>query len=217
MRSQSLNKNCKLSITLIEAVTVIVIFAMVAAASGSILFSTNRSGSQLADKAEILKEADWAIDFMVNEVRWADSEPAVDSLSILFPTEDTLDFERDVDGDSNIDRVWYWRGFMMAGCVLPEDPGCNSTMLYRGVDIWPDALPDDEASLEEARVNSQVLSRFIVDNPIDPLGSPDLFPIFDFNSADYSVGFLLTIAYPGPSGDQNQTLRTRVTVLNAAP
>ncbi len=44
------------SITLVEAVTVVAIFAVIAAATGSILFTSSRAGSRLADKAKVFQD-----------------------------------------------------------------------------------------------------------------------------------------------------------------
>jgi len=199
-----LTRKYKLSITLIEAVTVIAVFAIIAATTGSILFSTSRSGRKMADKSKTFQDASWAVDYMINEARWGrffEVNPAV------FPTAELVSFESDVDRNNTTANpcVWYWRGFTDAN----GDFGDNTT-LYRGLDDACNA--NLITSLQTANTTRQELTGFIVDNPEDPdnLGFP--FAIFDYNSASQQFSTLLTVQ--DPSTPNSQALRATVVALN---
>ena len=199
-------KKHKLSISLVEAVVVITIFAAIAATTGSILFTTTRSGRRLAEKAATFGDASWALDYMINEARWGRN-------FIIDPPEfidqDVISFDSDIDHDGTVDDcVWYWRGF------VDTPPAAfdywDNTILYRGVDEGCGL--DNRTSLQNATANAQELSRFVVNNPADPNNFGDPFPIFEYNSTNRQFSVLLTVE--NPSGFNQQTYPATVLALN---
>ncbi|MDD3296529.1 MAG: hypothetical protein PHU64_04120 [Candidatus Omnitrophica bacterium] len=213
----------KTSLTLAETAVVISIFAIVIAATGSILFNTTRSGAKLVDKAKVLQDANWAIDFMINEARWG---AGFEVSPVPFADYDAVTFQSDIDhnGITSIDPcVWYWRGFETT--VVPITVYGDSAALYRGVDDTCD--PDFEISLQTANANRQELFREVrdssgvvragvVDNPVDSV-TTDPFSIFEYDLTNQNFKVILTVEYPGQTNSQTQTLRASVTALNDIP
>ncbi|MCF7907603.1 MAG: LamG domain-containing protein [Candidatus Omnitrophica bacterium] len=203
----------KVSITLIEAVTVITIFAVIAVTAGSILFTTGRSGAKLSDEIETSRNANWAIEYMVNEARWGVNftvSPAP------FANFDLVTFESDIDHDG-IDAadlcadnpyVWYWRGFTTT--AIPITAYGDNTTLYRGVDNTCNV--DFETSFQVANTTRQELTTFLVDNPVDPDNSPNLLEMFK-----YCIGrqqFMTILTTQSSPSDNSQVLRAQTTALN---
>ena len=201
-------KKHKLSISLVEAVVVITIFAAIAATTGSILFTTTRSGRRLAEKAATFGDASWALDYMINEARWGRN-------FIIDPPEfidqDVISFDSDIDHDGTVDDcVWYWRGF------VDTPPAAfdywDNTILYRGVDEGCGL--DNRTSLQNATVNAQELTRFVIDNPDDPDNPGN--PLTIFNYCRGLQLFRAVVTVQDSSTANSQTLRARATALNDA-
>jgi len=195
----------KLSVTLIEAVVVIAIFAVIAVATGKILFTTSRSGKRLADKTKTFEDTSWAVDYMINEARWGTNfiaNPAE------FPTADSITFESDVDrnGPTATDPcVWYWRGFSDANGNFGD-----SAVIYRGTDDNCDT--NLVTSLQTANTTRQELTGFVVDNPEDPNNPGNPLVIFDYDSS--SRQFKLILTAQDPSTPNSQTLKDMCVALN---
>ncbi|MBU2044394.1 MAG: hypothetical protein KJ977_05295 [Candidatus Omnitrophica bacterium] len=199
-------KKYKLSVTLVEAVVVVAIFAVIAAATGSILFTASRSGSRLADKAKVFQDATWAMDYMVNEARWgADFYLA----PVPFENYDLITFQSDTNHnrtDPNDPCVWYWRGFTTT--AIPAVNYGNSSILYRGLDAACNT--DNTTSLQAANASRQELVGFIVDNPVNATGNP--VRVFGWNNTTSEFSVVLTTQ--NPSIHDNQTLKAKVVALN---
>jgi len=199
-------KKYKLSVTLVEAVVVVAIFAVIAAATGSILFTASRSGSRLADKAKVFQDATWAMDYMVNEARWgADFYLA----PVPFENYDLITFQSDTNHngtDPNDPCVWYWRGFNTT--TVPVTSYGDINTLYRGLDTACNV--DNTTSLQAANASRQELVGFVVDNPVNTTGSP--VGVFGWNNTTNEFSVVLTTQ--NPSIHDNQTLKAMAVALN---
>lgn len=61
--------NLKKTFTLIEAIIVVVVFAVVISATGGVLFSILRTQHRLDNRLKAIREVNWAIDFLAKDLR----------------------------------------------------------------------------------------------------------------------------------------------------
>jgi len=199
-------KKPRLSVTLVEAVTVVAIFAVIAATTGSILFTSSRTGARLADKARVFQELTWAADYMINEARWGANFTVAPA---PFGNFDLIRFQSDIDRDGaeySDPCVWYWRGFTTI--VTPITSYGNTDTIYRGLDT--NCIADNKTSLDAANASRQELSRFLVDNPVD--NASNTVWIFDYNNTTHE--FITVLTAQEPKTQNKQTLKSRGVSLN---
>ncbi len=122
--------------TLVEIMVAITVFVIVVVAAGETLFSVRQAWQKQKLVLDSIRNARWAVEFMVNEMRQGSNFSVFAS---------TLQFELPPGGAPN--RVWYWRG---DGATYG-----NADILFRGAG----------ASLNNANSVRQELSNFIVTNP----------------------------------------------------
>jgi len=187
---------------------VVAIFAVIAAATGSILFTSSRTGARLADKTKVFQDETWAIDYMINEARWGTDFSVAPA---PFGNFDLVTFKTDLDrnGPTTSDPcVWYWRGFTTT--TLPTTSYGNNDTLYRGLDS--NCSADMATSLQTANASRQELATFLVDNPQDPANPGKTLRIFDYNDTNKEFSAVLTAQEP--KTHNNQTFKARGVTLN---
>ncbi len=114
----------KKTFTLIELIVSITLFAIIFITAGGAFYSVLGSWSRQRNTIEMLQNARWAADFMVNELRQGGNFSAPNG------GVQRVRFEIDTDGDGSLDtRVWYWRGDSASDGAEHGD----KTYLYRGI------------------------------------------------------------------------------------
>lgn len=176
----------KKSFSLTEIITAVFIFSLIAAGTGGVLFSTQRSWRRIETELDLVEQARWAIAFIAAEARSAE---AAESIFAFGPDKIfALLIEQE--------RIWYWVGD-------GADYGDIGT-LYRGRDdFWPSDF--DQDSFDEANLYRQKLSTLIVDNP-------ETDPLFALLGAGPGQQAIITLTTG--QGERKVTLRTQIWLRN---
>jgi len=197
----------KKSFTLVEVAVSIAVLSFVAAMFSSIFWVIQNYWVTQRDRAEVVQNARWAMEFMSNEIRYA-SRNGAQNVQLVSGVEagiDGIHFHRDNDNDGATNlSIWYWRG--NSAPANEFDAGADTTgrgdqrYIYRGAGN----------NLNNAYAARRIMARYVIDNT----GGAQIFGLGGNNM----VTMLLTVRpKPLTNGGPNNasyTLRTQARPRN---
>jgi type II secretory pathway pseudopilin PulG len=227
--------NLKKTFTLIEAIIVVVVFAVVISATGGVLFSILRTQHRLDNRLKAIREVNWAIDFLAKDLRNRTGVVVPAPSGGIFPVGTNNYTLYALYYPRGTTRVWYWRGDDNQNASCANNGYCfgDSTKLYRGVDTTPGvgtlgnsiARANSTAFISSTiwyeRYNRIVVGDYLTNNPNNTAVPPVPYPVFAFSTTwpTNVLEIMLTVHDPTPGriatrGDPHYTVRRRIYLRN---